>query len=93
MPLSMLTGLKLRERRLAAGLRQADVAVRAGISASYLNLIEHNRRKVTPDVLERLAIFAGNAAHAIAEIEINPLFVGAEESCAVDVLMQVETRG
>ena len=50
-------------------------------------------REALLDVLERLAIFAGNAEHAIAEIEINPLFVGAEESCAVDVLMQVETRG
>ncbi|MDP3195751.1 helix-turn-helix transcriptional regulator [Tabrizicola sp.] len=55
MPLSALTGTKLRDRRLAAGLRQADVAARAGISASYLNLIEHNRRKVTPEVIERLA--------------------------------------
>lgn len=55
MPLSALTGTKLRDRRLAAGLRQADVAARAGISASYLNLIEHNRRKVTHEVMERLA--------------------------------------
>ncbi len=55
MPLSALTGTKLRDRRMAAGLRQADVAARAGISASYLNLIEHNRRKVTPEVIERLA--------------------------------------
>ncbi|MFM7443327.1 MAG: helix-turn-helix domain-containing protein, partial [Tabrizicola sp.] len=55
MPLSALTGTKLRDLRLAQGLRQADAAARAGISASYLNLIEHNRRKVTPDVLERLA--------------------------------------
>lgn len=54
MPLTALTGTKLRDRRLAAGLRQAEVAVTAGISASYLNLIEHNRRKVTPDVMERL---------------------------------------
>ncbi|WP_333818190.1 short-chain fatty acyl-CoA regulator family protein [Tabrizicola sp.] len=55
MPLSSLTGTKLRDRRLAAGLRQAEVAARAGISASYLNLIEHNRRKVTAGVMERLA--------------------------------------
>jgi transcriptional regulator with XRE-family HTH domain len=55
MPLSALTGTRLRERRLASGLRQADVAVAAGISASYLNLIEHNRRKVTPEVAERLS--------------------------------------
>jgi transcriptional regulator with XRE-family HTH domain len=55
MPLSALTGTKLRERRIAAGLRQAQVAATAGISASYLNLIEHNRRKVTVQVLDRLA--------------------------------------
>jgi hypothetical protein len=55
MPLSALTGTKLRDRRLAAGLRQAEVAARAGISPSYLNLIEHNRRKVTPEVMDRLA--------------------------------------
>jgi hypothetical protein len=55
MPLSALTGTKLRDLRLAQGLKQAEAAARAGISASYLNLIEHNRRKVTPEVLERLA--------------------------------------
>ena len=55
MPLSALTGTKLRDLRLAQGLKQAEAAERAGISASYLNLIEHNRRKVTPEVLERLA--------------------------------------
>lgn len=55
MPLSALTGTRLRERRLASGLRQLDVAAAAGISASYLNLIEHNRRKVTPDVALRLS--------------------------------------
>ena len=55
MPPSALTGTRLRERRLAAGLRQADVAAAAGISGSYLNLIEHNRRKVTVDLLNRLA--------------------------------------
>jgi transcriptional regulator with XRE-family HTH domain len=55
MPLSALTGSRLREHRLAAGLRQADVAIAAGISASYLNLIEHNRRKVSAELLDRLA--------------------------------------
>ncbi|MBL9047989.1 MAG: DUF2083 domain-containing protein [Tabrizicola sp.] len=59
MPLSVLTGTKLRERRLALGLKQAQVAERAGISASYLNLIEHNRRAVGPKVLERLSAALG----------------------------------
>lgn len=50
-----LTGTRLRERRLALGLRQGQVATDAGISASYLNLIEYNRRAVAGDVLARLA--------------------------------------
>ena len=55
MPLSGLSGTRLRERRLALGLRQADLAREAGISPSFLNLIEHNRRRITAPVLERLA--------------------------------------
>ncbi|RID90670.1 XRE family transcriptional regulator [Gemmobacter lutimaris] len=66
MPLSALTGSRVRERRLALGLRQADVAKAAGISAAYLNLIEHGRRRVTGDVLVRLASVLGIEA---AELE------------------------
>lgn len=55
MPMQALTGTRLRERRIALGLRQADLAQVAGISPSYLNLIEHNRRRVAPDLLLRLA--------------------------------------
>ena len=51
----VLTGTRLRERRLALGRRQADVARAAAISAAYLNLIEHNRRPPGPAVLARLA--------------------------------------
>lgn len=55
MPLSALTGSRLRERRQALGLRQADLAAEVGISASYLNLIEHNRRRIAEGLLMRLA--------------------------------------
>ena len=55
MPGTVLTGSRIREQRLAQGLRQADLAARAGLSASYLNLIEHNRRRVGAAVLARLA--------------------------------------
>jgi acyl-CoA synthetase (NDP forming) len=48
-----------------------------------------NREKFI-DMLERLAAFAAAPANAVMEIEINPLFVGEQDSCAVDVLMQVE---
>ncbi len=50
-----LTGSRIRERRLIAGLRQADLARTVGISASYLNLIEHNRRNIGGKLLVDLA--------------------------------------
>lgn len=67
MPMSALTGTRLRERRLALGLRQAVVAQAAGLSAPYLNLIEHNRRRVTAEVLESLAQVLGLPAEALRE--------------------------
>lgn len=50
-----LTGSRIRERRLIAGLRQAELARQVGISASYLNLIEHNRRRIGGKLLVDLA--------------------------------------
>lgn len=67
MPTMALAGTRLRQRRLAMGLRQADLASRAGISASYLNLIEHNRRRIGPDVLARLATALGLPEAALSE--------------------------
>ncbi|GAA6158617.1 helix-turn-helix transcriptional regulator [Ruegeria sp. HU-ET01832] len=50
-----LTGSRIRERRLIAGLRQAELARKVGISASYLNLIEHNRRRIGGKLLVDIA--------------------------------------
>lgn len=55
MPQGQLTGTRIRERRLMQGLRQAELAQKAGISASYLNLIEHNRRRIGGKLLLSLA--------------------------------------
>jgi len=62
-----LAGTRLRQRRLTMGLRQADLAARAGISASYLNLMEHNRRRIGPDVLTKLAAALGLPESALSE--------------------------
>ncbi len=48
-------GARIRDRRLELGLRQADLARRIGISASYLNLIEHNRRRIGGKILVKIA--------------------------------------
>ena len=52
---AQLTGNRIRERRLVLGLRQADLAAGVGISASYLNLIEHNRRRIGGKLLVAIA--------------------------------------
>ena len=50
-----LTGMKIRTLRKEAGLTQGALARRAGISAAYLNLIEHDRRPVAGELLDRIA--------------------------------------
>lgn len=50
-----LTGSRIRERRVISGLKQADLARQVGISASYLNLIEHNRRRIGGKLLLDIA--------------------------------------
>lgn len=65
-----LTGSRIRERRSIAGLRQADLARQVGISASYLNLIEHNRRRIGGKLLVGIAQALG--------VELSMLTEGAE---------------
>ena len=62
-----LTGTRIRERRLALGLKQAEVAQASGMSASYLNLIEHNRRKIGAEMLGRLAAVLGADMASLSE--------------------------
>jgi predicted transcriptional regulator/transcriptional regulator with XRE-family HTH domain len=50
-----LLGAKLRALRRRESLTQVELAERLGISASYLNLIENNRRPLTAPLLIRLA--------------------------------------
>jgi transcriptional regulator with XRE-family HTH domain len=65
--LTGLTGSRVRERRLAAGITQADLARAVGISPSYLNLIEHNRRRISDAVLAKLATVLGIEPVVLAE--------------------------
>lgn len=52
---SRLAGSRIRERRLLQQVRQSDLAARVGISPSYLNLIEHNRRRIGGKLLINIA--------------------------------------
>ena len=77
MPGTALTGSRIREQRMALGMRQAELAARAEVSASYLNLIEHNRRRVAGAVLARLAQALG--------LEARQLEAGAQDGLTQDL--------
>jgi predicted transcriptional regulator/transcriptional regulator with XRE-family HTH domain len=70
-------GGKVRSLRRSQRLSQAELARRLGISPSYLNLIEHNRRPFTADLLVKMAsvlpvdmktLAASNDEQVVAEL-------------------------
>ncbi|PKP69621.1 MAG: XRE family transcriptional regulator [Alphaproteobacteria bacterium HGW-Alphaproteobacteria-4] len=77
-----LTGTRIRERRTAQGMRQADLARASGVSPAYLNLIEHNRRRVSEALLERVAAALGLDIEALSEGAEGALFDGLREAAS-----------
>lgn len=52
---ALFIGSQLKKLRRDKGLNQKNLAIELGISASYLNLIERNRRGLTANLLLKLA--------------------------------------
>lgn len=77
-----LTGSRIRERRVIVGLKQADLARKIGISASYLNLIEHNRRRIGGKLLLDIAATLGVEASALTEGAEAALIASLREAAA-----------
>lgn len=50
-----LIGFKIREKRKALGVTQAELAARLDISPSYLNLIEYDKRNIGGALLKQIA--------------------------------------
>ena len=71
-------GSRIRNRRRERGLTQAALAEAAGISGSYLNLIEHDKRMIGGALLRRIA--------AELEVEVEHLSGSGDEPLAQDVL-------
>jgi predicted transcriptional regulator/transcriptional regulator with XRE-family HTH domain len=67
-------GPKIRRLRRDAGLSQAALAERLEVSASYLNLIEHNRRKLTVPLLLKLSELFEVPVDQLAEEEESRLY-------------------
>jgi len=69
MPPRGLTGSRIRVRRVALCRTQRELAGEVGISAAYLSLIEHDRRriggKLLGDIARRLDVSVGSLADGI----------------------------
>ncbi|TMV76477.1 helix-turn-helix transcriptional regulator, partial [Thioclava sp. BHET1] len=84
MPRSALTGSRIRERRMLAGMKQADLAQQIGISASNLNLIEHNRRRIGEGLLRRIASVLGLDPAMLSEGAEAGLIAALREAAALN---------
>ena len=94
----VLTGTRVRNRRLDLGVRQADLARTIGVSASYLNLIEHNRRRIGGrlllDIAQALRVDPAVLEDAVSEATLSPLKeaaaafpeAGVEDQSAEDLI-------
>ncbi|WP_135079274.1 helix-turn-helix transcriptional regulator [Terasakiella sp. SH-1] len=79
-------GLKIKKRRKELGVTQAQLAQQLEISASYLNLIENNKRAIGGTLLQRISAELGLETGALdgesdrrlilelQELTVDPLF-------------------
>lgn len=84
-----LAGMKIRTQRKRIGLTQGELARRAGISPSYLNLIELNKRTIAGVLIGRIADGLGierselddtserRTVDSLDELSADPAFAGA----------------
>lgn len=77
-----LVGQRIRKRRRELAQSQAALAAQVGISPSYLNLIEHNKRPIGGALLHRIAASIGLDSRDLA---------GTEEERVIAELAEVAT--
>ncbi|WP_299788215.1 helix-turn-helix domain-containing protein [uncultured Marivita sp.] len=90
MPRDTLTGSRIRERRVMAGLKQSELAKRADISPSYLNLIEHNRRRIGGKLLIDIAHALGVEPASLTEGAETTLLATLREAATDTEMSEVE---
>ncbi len=93
------TGSRIRARRLDAGVAQRDLAQAVGISPSYLNLIEHDRRRIGGKLLGLLAAELGLDVAMLAEgadtalVERMRAAAAAQDSTPVEQALAADLAG
>jgi transcriptional regulator with XRE-family HTH domain len=80
-----LSGTRIRALRKARKLTQADLARLVGISPSYLNLIEHNRRGASAALLTKIADALNIPAQTLAQ--------GAEDALVESLRLSATIAG
>lgn len=80
------TGPRIRARRKDLGITQAALAEQVGVSASYLNLIEHSRRSIGGTLLLRIAAHLDTTVDALSGREEGRLAADLTELAADPVL-------
>jgi len=67
-----MLGAEIRKARIAAGMTQERLAVRAGISREYVNMLEHDKYAPTVEVLlclcEAMSVKASEIVGRIEEL-------------------------
>lgn len=87
-----LTGTRIRERRTMGGLKQSDLARQIGISASYLNLIEHNRRRIGGKLLLDIAAVLGVEPTVLSEGAEAALIASLQEAAQRANMSEAESE-
>ena len=75
-------GSRIRARRIDLGLRQVELSRRIGISAAYLNLIEHNRRPIAGKRMADLARELDTDVQVLTGAAFAPLTGGLRDVAA-----------
>jgi len=83
-------GAKIRRLRRARGQTQAALAQTLGVSSSYLNLIEHNRRKITVALLLKLSEVFGVEIRELAEDAEGRLVADLMEALGDDLFEETD---
>ena len=86
------TGYRVRERRVALGLRQLELANLVGISTSYLNLIEHGKRRIGGKLLLNLAEVLKTESSLLADGAQAELVARLNEASAKSETKPTETE-
>lgn len=85
-------GMRIRNRRISAGLSQTALAQAVGISPSYLNRIEANKREVGGALLMRIAERLGLAIDQLSGVNEQRLIQCVEESRLDPILDGVDLK-